>query len=329
MMFIEFSVHTLLILYSLCFQIQVIAGGKLMLENRLPYLCGGTFFVLLLRSLRKVHSKIGIKLYSSEGYTQTSLIVALIKLFDSNYRAPKGTSLSTNTSLYKNCSISSAECLPFDDVALINAFDTNVKTNYKIELEQMQILAENFLTIEKAPKNTALVYGLLNLIKEDESILPNDVFYALPNGAPITKSNLLALYDINLHCLLLGVWHYIVVHHHRKNEYGKLTIQSWHTPPSEKGDRHKFISTIGDSYDHEIKISTTCEREDDAMNDYEDDNNPITIPEPEVIESEVIPPVTGSTTTQNIFNISQNGNGINIGYAEKIEIRDGKVVTLK
>ena len=97
MMFIEFSVHTLLILYSLCFQIQVIAGGKLMLENRLPYLCGGTFFVLLLRSLRKVHSKIGIKLYSSEGYTQTALIVALIKLFDSNYRAPKGTSLSTNT----------------------------------------------------------------------------------------------------------------------------------------------------------------------------------------------------------------------------------------
>ena len=65
------------------------------------------------------------------------------------------------------------------------------------------------------------------------------------------------------------------------------------------------------------------------MNDYEDDNNPSTIPEPEVIESEVIPPVTGSTTTQNIFNISQNGNGINIGYAEKIEIRNGKVVTLK
>ena len=65
------------------------------------------------------------------------------------------------------------------------------------------------------------------------------------------------------------------------------------------------------------------------MNDYEDDNNPITIPEPEVIESEVIPPVKGSTTTQNIFNISQNGNGINIGYAEKIEIRNGKVVTLK
>lgn len=30
-----------------------------------------------------------------------------------------------------------------------------------------------------------------------------------------------------------------------------------------------------------------------------------------------------------IFNITQSGNGINIGYAEKVEIRDGKVVTLK
>lgn len=32
---------------------------------------------------------------------------------------------------------------------------------------------------------------------------------------------------------------------------------------------------------------------------------------------------------QNQFNITQNGNGINIGHANTIEIRDGKVVTLK
>lgn len=32
---------------------------------------------------------------------------------------------------------------------------------------------------------------------------------------------------------------------------------------------------------------------------------------------------------QNQFNISQTGNGINVGHADVIEIRDGKVVTLK
>ena len=32
---------------------------------------------------------------------------------------------------------------------------------------------------------------------------------------------------------------------------------------------------------------------------------------------------------QNQFNITQTGNGINVGHADLIEIRDGKVVTLK
>ena len=43
-------------------------------------------------------------------------------------------------------------------------------------------------------------------------------------------------------------------------------------------------------------------------------------------------PITQSAVQQfiqNQFNISQTGNGINIGHADKIEIRDGKVVTLK
>lgn len=45
-------------------------------------------------------------------------------------------------------------------------------------------------------------------------------------------------------------------------------------------------------------------------------------------ESPVQQPVV-QQFVQNQFNISQTGNGINIGHADTIEIRDGKVVTLK
>ena len=303
-----------------------------MIKEQIPYLCRGTFFVLLLRSKRKSSSKKDLRIYGSDGCNNTALMTALIMMFDPKYQVLAGSSLETNTSRYKKCDIASADCLPFDDRALINSFDTSVKTDYYHELLKMQKLIETFLTIEKEAKNKELVYGLLNLIKQDETILPNYEFYALPNGKPISKSHLCALTDINLSAFLLGVWHFILVHH-SDNKTGAPTIQSWHSLPSEKGDRHIFKSDICDSYDHEIKISTTCEEADDAVDAYEEADDTNDIPEPKVIEAEVVQPsVATPTPTQNIqnfFNISQTGNGINIGYAEKIEIRDGKVVKLK
>lgn len=302
-----------------------------MITTDKPRLCGGTFFVLLLRAKRK-RSKKEIKEFGNGSVTNPELLKSLIQFIDPDYIAPAGTTLITNTSLYKSCDVSYADCLPFSDTALINAFNKKIQTAYGDELSKMKLLADFFLTTEKNAKMQELLYSILNLIKDDESIMPHECFYALPNGKAICKADLLTLTEVNLYALLLGVWHFILMNR-KDNSVGKPTLAEWLCPPKEKGDEHTFISTIGDSYHLNIKISTTCEKSDDAdidkslcyeepTIDFVDDRGINDMPAPQ----------TSPTITQNVqnqFNISQSGNGINIGYAEKVAIHDGKVVTLK
>lgn len=294
-------------------------------------LCGGTFLILMLRA-KRTRAKKEIRKFGNGGVTNPELLKSLIMFIDPDYIAPAGTSLETNTSLYKSCDISHSDCLPLNDTAMVNAFDRKIQTAYKNELATMNHLADFFLTTEKPAKMQELVYGILNLIKDDESIKPQDTFYALPNGKAISKAELNGLTDINLYALLLGVWHFILLNR-KDNTIGKPTIAEWHRPPTEKGDKHTFISTIGESYHFDIKISTICEHTDDAEETAVDyDGTPTNdYVDAEIIEEMATPQPTPAITqnVQNQFNINQSGNGINIGYAEKVEIRDGKVVTLK
>lgn len=302
-----------------------------MINTDKPRLCGGTFFVLMLRA-KRTRVKKEIQKFGNGGVTNPELLKSLILFFDPEYIAPAGTSLETNTSLYKSCDISYADCLPFSDTALINAFDMKMKTAYHNELSTMKLLADFFLTTEKSAKMQELVYGILNLIKDDDSIKPQDTFYALPDGTAISKTDLLTITDVNLYALLLGVWHFILLNR-RENTVGKPTLESWLTAPTTKGREHTFSSTIGDTYHLDIKISTTCTNTDDAEEDQLDfdDSTTADYAREEVIEEIPVLQPTPSITqnVQNQFNINQSGNGINIGYAEKVEIHDGKVVTLK
>lgn len=301
-----------------------------MINTDKPRLCGGTFFVLLLRAKRS-RTKKEIQKFGNGGVTNPELLKSLILFFDPDYIAPAGTSLETNTSLYKSCEISYADCLPFSDTALINAFDIKMQTAYRNELSTMKLLADFFLTTEKSAKMQELVYGVLNLIKDDDTIKPQDTFYALPSGTTVSKADLLTITEVNLYALLLGVWHFILLNR-KDNTVGKPTLEKWLTAPTTKGREHTFVSTIGDIYHLDIKISTTCENTDDAEEAVDcDEKATVDYADAEVIE-EIPAPQPAPTITQNVqnqFNITQSGNGINIGYAEKVEIRDGKVVTLK
>lgn len=293
------------------------------------YLCGGTFFVLLLREKRTGKTKKELQNFGSDSLSNTDLMASLIRLFDNTYKKPIGSSLDNRTSLYKKCEISFADCLPFNDDALISAFNMKLTSNYSTLLSEMGELIEHFLTADKESKMQELVFSILTLIKEDSTIKPNDCFYAIKDGSPISKANLLTTESINLPALLLGVWHYILMNR-KDNTIGATTIEQWHTTPQEKGDKHTFSSSIGSTYDHNIKISTDYEliiEDTPYIADETDDDIHVEIPKVEIIQEQPTPTIT--QTIQNQFNFYQTGNGTNIGHAEKVEIRDGKVVNLK
>jgi hypothetical protein len=134
---------------------------------------------------------------------------------------------------------------------MVNAFDRKIQTAYKNELATMNHLADFFLTTEKPAKMQELVYGILNLIKDDESIKPQDTFYALPNGKAISKAELNGLTDINLYALLLGVWHFILLNR-KDNTMENLLSQSGIGRLLKRRQAYLY-RTIGESYHFDIK----------------------------------------------------------------------------
>lgn len=281
---------------------------------------------------KELKLKKDIRKFSANGITNPEFLKGLITIFDSSYYEPSGSSLETNTSRYKKCEISKADCLPFDDTALITAFDRQIKEDYYTHLVKMKELLDYFLTIDKAPKIDELVYGILNLIKDDQSINQDAIFYTLPNGKGITKIDLLSTLNINFYSLVLGVWHFILTNR-KDNKIGASTIKSWHEEPLEKGEAHIFTSSIGSTYHLDIKISTLIEQNESADRKSDDEINREFINEPEI---EILCSVdTNETSTHqenkqpkinNQFIFNQTGNGINIGQATNVIIKNGKVV---
>lgn len=299
-----------------------------MMNTNTPRLCGGTFFVLLLREKRKNRTKKQLQNFGSDGLTNVALMEHLIQLFDDTFMKPSGDSLDNRTSLYKKCELSEADCLPFNDDALIASFDRKVKNNYPALLFKMGEIADFFLTNDNEDKMRELVFSILTVIKEDVTIQPTDRFYSMSDGTSISKTALLNTKELNLPSFLLGVWHYILMYRH-DNTVGAATIASWHTAPQEKGDKHKFSSSIGRSFDHDIKISTDYEIIADAEQDIIEDTNGEPQAEDAAESAPAQPVPIVNQAIQNQFNFYQTGNGINIGHADKVEIKDGKVVNLK
>lgn len=195
-----------------------------------PFLCGGTFFTLLLDARKQ---RIGPRqkyLGESDGLSDPEALVALIKVFSPAYIEPTASTFPTfkgNTSDFKNCKISSGTYLPFGDTGEVRSFDECVRTNYGEALSRMLVFTDAYLDTEKGTKKDEyLVEALIELISKDSSIEPDALFYALESGTAVTKESLTASADICLQAFMVGVWHYILLNR-ADNKIGRSTIANW------------------------------------------------------------------------------------------------------
>jgi len=187
------------------------------------YLCGGTFFTLVLEAKKQGATKTEKLNGQRDGFSEQELFLGVIKVMFPDYdtkRIPK--SFKTNVSDYKSCKNNGTN-LPFYD-AVITAFDKRVKNDYQTSLTHMQQFVQKFLNVGNSLKlEQKLIKRLIALIIEDDSIENTDLLYVNDNGKATTKGNILERVnsgDINvvLEAFLLGVWHFAVVNRHEQND---------------------------------------------------------------------------------------------------------------
>ena len=276
-----------------------------------PFLCGGTFFTLLLDARKQ---RIGPRqkyLGESDGLSDPEALVALIKVFSPAYIEPTASTFPTfkgNTSDFKNCKISAGTYLPFGDTAEVRSFDACIRTDYKEALSRMFSFTDVFLDVEtSAKKDEYLVEALIELISEDDTIGSDAVFYALEDGTPITKTQLISLMEVCLQSFLIGIWHFVLINR-TDNKVGRSTIENW--KPSLNGMNRPKV------YNHIVQTVSS-----------EEDDEPATGNEEPIIHDTSEEETDGqqqNTTTQTVNNpvvFNQYGNnGIQIGSIETLNI---------
>lgn len=227
-----------------------------MTKNENQRLCGGIFFTLLLQA-RKPRK--GVREHyrgDSDGLSDPEMLVALLKVVIPDYKEPTVTTKATfkgNTSDYKSCKISKSVYLPFDDSAVVSAFDSRVKTEYRSALAAMSDFIAGFIDSgTSVKKDERLVKALLEIIDVDLSINDTQVFYIGESGQGIVKANLRKMNDFCLQSFLLRVWHFIIANRN-DNKAGKATFDLL-CPPRDGAER-KYEGKLGDAITRAINVT--------------------------------------------------------------------------
>jgi hypothetical protein len=255
-----------------------------------PYLCGGTFFVLLLQ-IKKLRSKARDKFSGgSDGLNDTDLMKGLIYVVTGQSVHPYNDSFKKNTSEYKSCKYNGGTYIPFNDFSTVNSFDTAAKQKNSDTLKRMSEFANEYLIVENMDKRQWLVKALLEVIEQDVGIKDEDLLYINSDREPVPKSELSAIENIELESFLIGVLHYILLYR-KSNTMGRKTFESWHSKESPHSE-WIFVGTIGNSIQRQLTISMINAEKEDSSGFSKDKED---IPEPEVITNEAEPSVKNIT----------------------------------
>lgn len=237
-------------------------------NTNVPRLCGGTFFLQILRMKKpstrtKDEGKKGIK----DEVNNQRVLEALIRFFKPQFKPDSvGDTFVGNVSEYRACKVNSGTNLPFDDDHSIEKFDALVKSNYQQVAKQMSKFVDRFVDSE-SDKVYSVIRALLQTVKDDATIADSDVFFM---GRPICKAELVQETTIKLDAFLLGLWHFIVMN--RKNNLdGRATFEAWNKQAG-TGKSWKYISRIGEDYPVKITIQRLSgETYEEAGSPYEEE----------------------------------------------------------
>ena len=200
-------------------------------------LCGGTFFVLLSNARRNLLSKADNYKGDSSGIAETDLLIALAKLSTPDLYDLKTRTLQNNTTSFKSCKNWGGSSFDLKKPGSISNLKKRFSEDYDGLVSEMSNIVEHFFDPKK---DECLVKALIEVIKQDDKISPEQEFYI---GNSVTKSTLSNIRETYLSAFLLGIWYYIITEID-DNRVGMDTFERW--CPSQNQGKREYCKTIGE-----------------------------------------------------------------------------------
>ena len=136
-----------------------------------PYLCGGTFFVMLLQS-RTARSKARDKFSGgTDGLSDSDVLSGLIYVYTGNKTECHISSIRKATSEFKGCKSNGNTYVPFNASGDAENFNYAIKNNYSDILRRMSEFVEQYIDRNKVDR---LVRAILEVIEQDAFGIPEE-----------------------------------------------------------------------------------------------------------------------------------------------------------
>lgn len=229
-----------------------------MTNNKVPYLCGGVLFFLFAQAkpsgcTARDHAA-GLKDSHKAPTVMADLVYAVT--------GATGIEASKDTSKYRECINSGSVNVPFNDAAVCDSYDDEVKKKYSATLGRMTEFVNWHIA---STKSEWLVKAILEIIETDEDIFSTDLFYIQPNGHPVSKAEINGMTEFVLPAFLVGVMHYIVTHRQDKNEFGAATLDALGTKAYKR--ERIYSGKLGTKIQRTIIVECDCETENKCKAD--------------------------------------------------------------
>jgi hypothetical protein len=230
---------------------------------RIPVLCFGTFFTLLLREgVDNLSTKEWVSATQSAPKNNLTEPTAFLQL--NRIVAPMFNPANTNVfkgqaSCFKSCSQERAKNLPIVNVSDTKTFFREYNDNYSKVFERMKNFVSTYIHTDET-KRKRLVKSLLELIRDDEDIYDektdSDIFYVTADKNGVKKDKLVSMNEFSFVGFLLGVFRFILEHKRLDNKKGEPTYEEW-CPPN--GQALRMFSDkvyVGNSIRQKIEFIT-------------------------------------------------------------------------
>lgn len=220
-----------------------------MTPTKVPYLCGGILFSLILQA-RKVRTKARDKFNSgSDGLKDTNVMMGLIEVITGDvFSASHGNTFGKCTTQFKTCLDYGTTYIPFTDSAVISSFNSSVKQKDPDLLKRMSEFIDRFINEVRAEW---LVKALFEVIQNDVEI-PQDTFFAISTQQTVLWSELEHITEVELPIFLISIIGFIL-NERKDNTKGRPTFEAWHTQSGPKSP-WRYKGNVGNSITRSITV---------------------------------------------------------------------------
>lgn len=280
-----------------------------MTKNENIRLCGGTFFTLLLEARKPRYGIREHYMGETDGLSEPESLIGLSKVIVPDFKEPLPSMMKTikgNTFDYKSCKNKGGTYFPFSNKQSLEMFDQRVKNEYSSALSAMEGFCEEFLHMKDSiKKDEKLVKALVEMIKEDDSIAAEQLFWICEDGNSLTKEQIIGKSKFCFQSFLLGVFHFSVLRKEAAT-IGKDTFENWCPPKG--GAPRVYEGNMGEGIEYNISLTYAEAVQSVEAELIEDD---IVIDENDEFDSQRNEAENLKSAPQMTFNFNVTGNNNN------------------